>query len=80
MKKRTLYHGTTKESKDKIIKEGIRLDVNQDLADFGPGFYLTPNKGLAKERGDTILIQASFEAESFKALRKNGKKKSSLNE
>lgn len=49
-KKRYLFHGTTKDGKDTIIKNGIRLNVNNGNQDFGPGFYLTPNKGLARSR------------------------------
>lgn len=49
-KKRYLFHGTTKDEKDSIIENGIKLDVNNGKQDFGPGFYLTPNKGLARSR------------------------------
>ena len=49
-KKHILYHGTTKAAKASILKNGIQLDVNNGNQDFGPGFYLTPNKGLAKAR------------------------------
>lgn len=49
-KKRYLFHGTTKDGKDSIIKNGIKLNVNNGNQDFGPGFYLTPNKGLARSR------------------------------
>lgn len=49
-KKRYLFHGTTKDGKDSIIENGIKLDVNNGKQDFGPGFYLTPNKGLARSR------------------------------
>ena len=57
-KKRYLFHGTTKDGKDSIIENGIKLDVNNGKQYFGPGFYLTPNKGLAKSRkkhNSTIL-------------------------
>ena len=49
-KKRYLFHGTTKDGKDSIIENGIKLDVNNGKQDFAPGFYLTPNKGLARSR------------------------------
>ena len=49
-KKRYLFHGTTKDGKDSIIKNGIKLNVNNGNQDFGPGFYLTPNKELARSR------------------------------
>lgn len=49
-KKRYLFHGTTKDGKDSIIENGIKLDVNNGKQDFGPGFYLTLNKGLARSR------------------------------
>lgn len=49
-KKRYLFHGTTKDGKDSIIENGIKLDVNNGKQDFGPGFYLMPNKGLARSR------------------------------
>lgn len=51
-----IYHGTDKASKKNILKKGIRLDVNRAECDFGPGFYLTPNKGIAKERGDGSIL------------------------
>ena len=37
-KKRYLFHGTTKDGKDSIIENGIKLDVNNGKQDFGPGF------------------------------------------
>lgn len=63
-----LYHGTSRENKDRILKEGIKVNVNHGLADFGPGFYLTPNKGVAKNRGECLL------AYEFNEKELNGKK------
>ena len=54
-KKRYLFHGTTKDGKDTIIKNGIRLNVNNGNQDFGPGFYLTPNKGLARSHKKPLI-------------------------
>ena len=49
-KKKLLFHGTTKDGKESILKNGVQLNVNNGNQDFGPGFYLTPNRGMAKER------------------------------
>ena len=34
-KKRYLFHGTTKDGKDSIIENGIKLDVNNGKQDYG---------------------------------------------
>ena len=43
-----LYHGTDVTSQTDIIDNGIRLDRNLAVGDFGYGFYLTPNFESAK--------------------------------
>ena len=43
-----LYHGTDDFSRDDIVDNGIRLDRNIVVGDFGYGFYLTPNLECAK--------------------------------
>ena len=43
-KKKLLFHGTTKDGRESIEKNGIKLNVNNGPQDFGDGFYLTPNK------------------------------------
>ena len=55
-KRKTLFHGTDKKSKSQIVKHGIELHVNRGNQDFGDGFYLTSNKGRAKDRGDGSLL------------------------
>ena len=57
-KKKLLFHGTTKDGKESIEKNGIKLNVNNGFQDFGDGFYLTPNKGLAKDRKKDHAILA----------------------
>ncbi len=42
MAKYLLYHGTTKDACKNILKNGISLSENKFTADFGFGFYLTP--------------------------------------
>lgn len=37
-----LFHGTDNNSKDDIVRNGIKLDMNPRGGDFAVGFYLTP--------------------------------------
>lgn len=43
-----LYHGTDKNSALDIERNGVDLSKSRPFSDFGRGFYLTDNKGLAK--------------------------------
>ena len=58
-----LYHGTTKEAYKDILENGISLKKTRDTADFGAGFYLTPNKGVAKARVANKLNPAVMQFE-----------------
>ena len=49
MKKMILYHGTNEESAENILKNGIDLSVGNDEADFGKGFYTTPDLAFAEK-------------------------------
>lgn len=64
-KRKMLFHGTDKKSKRQITKYGIELHVNRGNQDFGDGFYLTPNKGVAKERGDGSLLAYEIDLEGL---------------
>lgn len=44
-----LYHGTRKSSAINIINNGIDLHRGKKRADFGKGFYLTPDLRTAKD-------------------------------
>ena len=45
-----LYHGTDLESANAIFSKGINVLAGNESADFGPGFYTTPNRDFAVER------------------------------
>src|SRR5213595_2840083 len=45
----TVYHGTNLFSAKVILYNGIMLNAQRELTDFGKGFYVTPNLKQAKE-------------------------------
>lgn len=45
-----LYHGTLEIYRDPLLA-GIRLDESRNRLDFGPGFYMTSNRGQAMHWG-----------------------------
>lgn len=45
----TVYHGTNLFAAKVIFHNGILLDAQRELTDFGKGFYVTPNLKQAKE-------------------------------
>ena len=69
-----LYHGTSKKSANNIKKHGVDLSYSRKNLDFGVGFYLTANKGQAKDwayrngRNDAaiVIFEADFSGLSQK--------------
>lgn len=50
------YHGTTKENKESILKDGFRIDIPPRKGRMhGDAIYLTTRKKWAKEFGDSIV-------------------------
>lgn len=47
MSKKKLYHGTSENAANNIIKHGIDLHIGRTNLDFGKGFYLAQRKGTA---------------------------------
>ena len=45
----TVYHGTNLFSAKVIQYNGVMLNAQRDLTDFGKGFYVTPNLEQAKK-------------------------------
>ena len=45
----TLYHGTDLESAKSIYKNGINVKIGSTIADFGQGFYTTPDLEKAEK-------------------------------
>lgn len=64
-----LYHGTSKKSANNIKKHGVDLSYSRKNLDFGAGFYLTSNKGQAKNwayrNGHNNAVVIIFEADLF---------------
>ena len=62
-----LYHGTSKKSVNNIKKHGVDLSYSRKNLDFGAGFYLTSNKGQAKNwayrNGHNNAVVIIFEAD-----------------
>ena len=62
-----LYHGTSKKSANNIKKHGVDLSYSRKNLDFGVGFYLTTNKGQAKDwayrNGNNNAVVIIFEAD-----------------
>ncbi len=62
-----LYHGTSKKSANNIKKHGVDLSYSRKNLDFGVGFYLTSNKGQAKNwayrNGHNNAVVIIFEAD-----------------
>ena len=62
-----LYHGTSKKSANNIKKHGVDLSYSRKNLDFGAGFYLTSNKGQAKNwayrNGNNNAVVIIFEAD-----------------
>ena len=62
-----LYHGTSKKSANNIRKYGVDLSYSRKNLDFGAGFYLTSNKGQAKNwayrNGNNNAVVITFEAD-----------------
>ncbi len=44
-----VYHGTNLFAANLIQYQGIRLEVQRELTDFGRGFYVTLNLAQAKK-------------------------------
>ena len=67
---RLVYHGTTLEFADNIVKNGIDLTIGRKNLDFGQGFYTTADKRQAIEwakkvsynvRPAVIVFQSSLD-------------------
>ncbi|AQQ55393.1 hypothetical protein B0X71_19685 (plasmid) [Planococcus lenghuensis] len=49
LEKTKWYHGTTLSGFKSIMKQGVKFDVSVGSElDFGPGFYLAPDKEMAE--------------------------------
>ena len=72
----SLFHGTTLNNAERIVSEGIRLDQNYFMCDFGPGFYLSPDVSSAKTwasrkafKGTPAIIELQLSRDYGKRLR-----------
>ena len=63
-----LYHGTSKKAANNIKKHGVDLSYSRKNLDFGVGFYLTSDKGQAKNwayrkgaaNAAVVIFEANF--------------------
>ena len=74
-----LYHGTDMDSATRILEEGINVLAGNPSADFGPGFYTTPNRDFAvqraiqksrKAKNEPVLVVVEFDEEAAKGIAK----------
>lgn len=64
----TFYHGTSKENAALIRKNGIDSRYFNSDNDFGPGFYVSQNRGVASLRA-TQQFKGDVDIVSFKVLK-----------
>lgn len=65
-----LWHGTTEKYADHIRKNGIDLRKSRSQLDFGPGFYMTNEVGLAERtaRHKTLRENSRFSRQDRAAV------------
>lgn len=55
-----LYHGTDSISADRILSEGILLDIGSKYVDNGQGFYTATDKKFALERAKMVVENRTY--------------------
>ncbi|MBR3621736.1 MAG: DUF3990 domain-containing protein [Selenomonadaceae bacterium] len=68
---KTVYHGTTLEFADNIVKNGIDLTIGRKNLDFGQGFYTTADKTQAVTWAKRVAYNARPAVRVFKSSFEN---------